>query len=170
MQKLFHLSENGNINKFIPRESKSIWDYKKYVWSIGEDKIQNYLFPRECPRICVSDKETIKLKKWISDSKITHFKTHVFVLSNWKERIENCKLYKYQFSNSNFTEIDKIAAYYVSQEIEIPISKEHIIDCIKALKASNTNLKFISKKQMIALKEDVIQNTKEFSIIKWDNL
>ena len=49
--RLFHISEDGYIEKFIPRRSKEIWEYKNYVWAIEEEKIQNYLLPRDCPRI-----------------------------------------------------------------------------------------------------------------------
>lgn len=168
--KLFHISENKNIEKFVPRISKAIWNHEKYVWAISEDKIQNYLFPRECPRICISKNEAKNLSSWISNDESSSFKSHIFVCENWKEELEECKLYQYEFDTSNFNSIDIIAGYYVSKNIEVPISSKLIDNCISELKDLNINVKFISKRQMTSLRKDVILYTKEFSIIKWDNI
>ncbi len=58
--RLFHVSEEGNIQVFEPREplrtdlDKSI----KLVWAINEDRLVNFLTPRDCPRVTFHARET----------------------------------------------------------------------------------------------------------------
>ena len=53
--RLFHISEEAGIECFEPRPaSHKDWPDLKgaYVWGIAEEVLSNYLFPRDCPRIC----------------------------------------------------------------------------------------------------------------------
>ena len=165
--KLYHISENGNIDQFIPKISKEQWGFKKYVWAINEEKIHNYILHRECPRICLDWKERKIISDWIDPKE---FRAYIFVSLDWLERIKSCTLFKYQFSPSNFTEIDSIAGYYVSSEVEIPIGVEEINDCLKTLNSLNIGIKFLDKPHLKQLREVVIQSATKFSIIKWANL
>ena len=87
MLRLFHISEEGNIDEFIPRESKKQWGNEKYVWAISEEKIHNYLIPRECPRICISMDKLGFLSAWINLEKAENKKSVIFISNNWKKRI-----------------------------------------------------------------------------------
>jgi len=51
--RVFHISEEGNINIFYPRPSPSY--YKEIsedcVFAVSEQLLHNYLLPRDCPRV-----------------------------------------------------------------------------------------------------------------------
>ena len=50
---LFHASSEPDINVFEPRNCRNpLTDkYENPVWAIDEAHVQNYLLPRDCPRV-----------------------------------------------------------------------------------------------------------------------
>jgi len=169
MPRLFHISEENNINEFLPRESKKHWNYEKYVWAISEDKVHHYLFPRKCPRICISEKLHL-FAKWINFEIIENMQPVIFVSNDWKESIYNCTLYQYEFNPANFTEIDKIAGYYVSKSAENPINTIVVNNCLAKLKRLKIEVVSTENQSLRSIKDIVLQNLTEFSILKWSNL
>ena len=133
--KLFHISENSGIKEFIPRKSKQICGYKAYVWAISESMIQNYMFPRECPRICVDSEMATPLSKWIEEKDVENIKALIFISNDWEKRLKTCALYKYEFNSENFKVIDSIAGYYVSELKEKPIKVYEIRNCLELLES-----------------------------------
>ena len=46
---LYHVSEEAGITRFEPRPAVNL-DYP-VVWAVHEDRLRNYLLPRDCPRV-----------------------------------------------------------------------------------------------------------------------
>ena len=46
---LFHVSEEPGIDRFDPRPSAIAG--KSVVWAIDNERLRNYLLPRDCPRV-----------------------------------------------------------------------------------------------------------------------
>ena len=86
--KLFHISKQSNIDRFIPRKSKEIWGYKKYVWAISEKMLHNYLFPRDCPRICVGMDVAVSLSEWIVEEDTRDKEALIFISEDWNSLID----------------------------------------------------------------------------------
>ncbi len=146
-----------------------MWGHIHYVWAIHEDKIHNYIVPRECPRICLAQKEAFQFGQLWTDQDDYLNKAFLFIPIKWKHQVSKCKLYKYQFNPQNFEVIDPIAGYYVSKKFEIPTSLQKITDCLQVLAALQIGVKFLDDHELNSLKESVVNSTDEFSIIKWDN-
>lgn len=168
--KLFHISEKNNIAEFVPRKSKQIWGYKEYVWAISEKMIHNYLFPRDCPRICVGDEMIKPLKDWIDKRRVKDKRALVFISENWEERFKSCILYKYEFNPDNFKIIDSIAGYYVSACSEKPIDVYELRNCYEVLESMKVEVLIKREPELRAIKDSIIRATNNFSIIKWNNL
>lgn len=168
--RLFHLSEKGDIDTFIPRPSKKMWGYHKYVWAIAENKIHNYLFPRACPRICIREENIAILNDWIPNDSLKEKKAIIFVPKNWEERIRTSLLFQYEFDPMHFIQIDKIAGYYVSKVSESPINLIKIDNCLGRLATKKIEVVFVNNQELREIRKEVIQTMKSFSIIKWDNL
>ena len=51
--RLFHVSEEANIEKFVPRipYRKDVDQSKGLVWSLEEAPVPHWLTPRDCPRV-----------------------------------------------------------------------------------------------------------------------
>jgi hypothetical protein len=49
--RLFHFSEEGNIEVFHPRVKSNRQDMPPVVWAIDEEHQFSFFVPRDCPRI-----------------------------------------------------------------------------------------------------------------------
>lgn len=168
--RLFHISEENNIEPFLPRISKKQWNYEKYVWAINEEKLHNYLLPRECPRICINLEKIKKPVDWLTVFSLEKQKAVIFIPNNWVAKAQNRTLLRYEFDKNNFSLIDEIAGYYVSRSIEHPIHKVELKNCEQELVNSKIKLIPLDKINMIEIKEKVLNELESFSIIKWSNI
>ncbi|MEM8567880.1 MAG: DUF6886 family protein [Bacteroidota bacterium] len=167
--RLFHISEEGDIQKFHPRKSKEQWGYHKYVWAIDEGKIHNYLLPRDCPRICIDLERTGDQLNWLKTFSIENHKAVIFICYEWCEKIQACTLFQYEFGKRNFEPIDKVAGYFVSRMVETPIQRFVIRNCEQELSRLNVKLIQLDRIKMLDIKEKVVKDLESFSIIKWEN-
>jgi hypothetical protein len=119
--KLFHVSEESNIDKFIPRiptRRKEIDQSKGLVWALTEQALPNFLTPRACPRVGyrVNDKTTQDdISKFFSSSS----RHCVAIEHDWHAKMLETTLYIYEFDITNFY---PGGGFYVSEETEIPVS------------------------------------------------
>lgn len=87
--RLFHVSEESDIVKFIPRYSPHT--DKPVVWAISENKITNYLLPRNCPRIafCAGKNTSPADRQYFLSSS----QQVIAIEALWYEQVTNTKLY-----------------------------------------------------------------------------
>lgn len=168
--RLFHISEEEGIEEFIPRVSKKQWGYQKYVWALDEEHVHNYLLPRDCPRICVGGKDLELHGKHIHQMKNDWSRAVLFAPLEWEAKIKSCTLFKYEFSSIHFELIDSIGGYYVSIEKEKALGKIKIDNCLQELALQDVELILMPKQELLRLKEQVIQELTDFSIIRWSVL
>lgn len=156
--RLFHVSEEADIKIFNPRKpdrddlDKNI----KLIWAIDENRLPNFLTPRNCPRITYHiGKATIDndIYKYFPSKKFTHV---VIIENQWLNALNNTTLYLYEFDAKNFELQDEIAGYYVSKVPQKPISKHKIDNLQKALSDRNTELKTVDNLWSVA---DEIKST-----------
>lgn len=125
--RLFHISENNNIKKFIPRPSSQLYIEIKgdVVFAISGKLLHNYLFPRDCPRISyyANPKSTQSdLRKFFSKTSADFVIT---VEEKWRDKIEHSVLYSYELPSETFHLLDECAGYYISYTNVIPIAKKN---------------------------------------------
>ena len=91
--RLFHVSEESNIDKFIPRiptRRKELDQSKGLVWALTEPALPNFLTPRDCPRIGyrVNEKTTQDdiTKFFSSSSRHCVAIEHDWHIGCWKQR------------------------------------------------------------------------------------
>jgi len=152
--KLFHASEDPNIEKFIPLPAPNPEAEVEgnAVWAITDYELPNYLLPRECPRVCFRNRDGEKV---------------ITIEEGWVERIKAATLYLYVFSSEKFEELDPIAGYWISRETIIPEEVVEIIDIFNELKKRDLTLKIES--HLHNERERVIANYEHFSIIRFRN-
>jgi len=166
--KLFHVSEEPDISRFVPRApTRNDLDKSKgLVWAINERCLPNFLTPRDCPRVTyhVSDKTT--------DEDITRFFSspcrHVVTIEHaWFERMKNTTLYIYEFDPLNFYLQDEIAGYYVSEQTEVPVGKTQIDDLFGEIFKRDIEIRVINNLWLLA--EAVKKSTLNYSICRMAN-
>ncbi len=168
IDELYHISSEPTIKIFEPRPSKNPITGKKesLVWAIDKEHLQNYLLPRDCPRVTYYadvDTSSEDIKRFMWGTTVKHV---VAIETAWLKRIRNEVIYKYVFSAKGFELIDKIAGYYVSKQPVVPKSVDEIEDIISELLGYNVELRIMPS--LWDLREAVIKSTMQYSIIRMD--
>ncbi len=99
------------------------WLNGPLVWAIEEAWQSLYLFPRDCPRILLTPKQTTSaedLAKWFPPGTSRMI---AYVERAWLERISTAILYRYELPDETFQPLDD-AGMWVSKRIVIPKSRE----------------------------------------------
>ena len=165
---LYHISENQDIEEFIPRKSETYKELLPIVWAIDQEHIVNYYFPRDCPRIIYKYSEGVTEKDTLKYFSNTISKTINTIENRWYKRINDSIIYKYIFEEEKFKLFDKIAGYYISEEKIKPKSIEEIKDIIEKIMEQNIELRFTPN--LFPLRNSLIKSSvSDFSIIRFRN-
>ena len=119
--RLFHVSEEGTIERFVPRiPTRQDMDKSKgLVWALTERSLPTWLTPRDCPRVgyyVIEGTTQADIHKFFSSSS----RHCVAIEHGWFERMRTTTLFVYEFDPSNFY-FDEAAGFYVSDKTETPI-------------------------------------------------
>ena len=166
--RVFHVSEEPNIEIFHPRPTSAFTDLnKEVVFAVSETLLHNYLLPRDCPRVtyCAGQTTTEEDKKnFLSDN----YKYIMVIEEKWLEKAKSTTLYLYEFDSSYFELLDEVAGYYISYESQTPISKTIIDYPIKTITArGNVELKVLDNLQELA--KNIADSSLNFSMIRMRN-
>src|SRR5262252_7907522 len=105
---LFHVSEESGIARFEPRVPEG--GGEPVVWAIDDERLRNYLTPRDCPRVTFySGLETTAgdRQRFLGSSAVVLAIEH-----GWHARLQACRLYCYRFPGTNFACVDECAGYF----------------------------------------------------------
>jgi len=160
---LFHVSEQPGIERFEPRPSQYASD--PVVWAISEERLHNYLVPRDCPRV------TYYAGNETSASDIERFlgsrRTVGPIESGWVQRLRSCRLYCYHLPSETFVCLDECAGYFVSRVAVVPARVEVINDPIVELLKREVEVRFVP--DLWPLRDAVVASTLQFSVIRMRN-
>ncbi|HWV19541.1 MAG TPA: hypothetical protein VN036_00790 [Devosia sp.] len=161
--KLFHLSDNPGIVRFEPRPSA--YTAEPVVWAISDQRIANYLLPRDCPRVCFragaesSDEDVARLLG--SESAV------IAIEEAWLEPLRAAKLYRYLMPGDGFVLQDEGAGYWVSHGATEPLAMEALDDLPDAIAAEGVTLKVLPS--LWDLHDAVKASSLKFSMIRMRN-
>lgn len=167
--KLYHVSEESNIVKFVPRKPvrKDMKASPALVWAIDEFRLPNFLTPRDCPRVTYHvpyDKSYNYDSNLFSSQNQKHV---VAIESGWFDRMLNTELYIYEFSPENFRLQDNVAGYYVSEETETPINVYYIDNIFKELFDRNIEVRILDN--LFELRDEVMNSNLNWSMCRMCN-
>ncbi len=169
--RLFHFSEEPDIQTFAPRIAKTNPDpdIPPYVWAIEERLAHNFYFPRDCPRVTYFAKEDT------SEADIERFfgnTTAKYILaieSGWLERMRQTTIYSYELPVQTFKPFEGAsgAAYHVSSETIEPLAVTTIKDLVAAIADRGAELRITPS--LWPLRNAIIESTVQFSISRFKN-
>jgi hypothetical protein len=162
--RLYHFSEESNIQIFEPRKLEYRAQEPAMVWAIDEFHAPHYFFPRDCPRVCIwprDDTTDSDLKRFFGHSNTTRI---VAIESGWFERAREAALYRYTFESEYFTLYEPNAGYYTTIEKAQPISVERIDDLIGNLISHGIELRITPS--LLPLRDAILASTVNFSMIR----
>ncbi len=165
---LYHISEESNIDIFEPRKSASKPDLPPMVWAINEERMINYLFPRECPRIIFTGNADVSEEDQRLFFSQTNANTIITVENAWFERIQNTRVYRYTFEPNDFELMDEIAGYYISHQAIKPTKIEEIDHLPEQILSRGAELRFTPS--LYPLKKALLESSiNDFSMIRLKN-
>ena len=165
--RLFHVSEEAEIEVFVPRipYRKDMDKSKGLVWALTEEHLPQWLTPRECPRVTyrIVEKTTQEdINKFFSSSS----RYCVVIEHDWRERMRSAVLYVYEFDTANFY-FDERAGFYVSDQTEKPVSVVKYGDLFGELAGRNAEIRLLDN--LWAFADKVKASTLQYSICDMAN-
>jgi hypothetical protein len=160
---LFHLSEEPNIHRFDPRPAPQV--DRPVVWAIREDRLRNYLLPRDCPRVTFfagSNTSADDRERFLGTSDAV-----VAFEAAWLDRVRQTRLYCYHLPDASFHAVDECAGYFHSHEPVTPTRVEVIDDLLAALASCSAEIRIVPT--LWPLNDAVVASTLSYSIIRMRN-
>lgn len=167
--RLFHVSEEPDIEVFYPR-TPTRNDLDKnvgLVWAIDEDRLPNFLTPRDCPRVTYhigKNTSEYDMNEFFTSTSIKHV---VIIEKDWYNRMKNTTLYLYEFDITDFELQDDIAGYYVSKMPQVPIEKYQVADLFSELLNRNVEIRIVDNLWIIA--DKVKESSLNWSLCRMNN-
>lgn len=161
--RLFHLSDDPGIARFEPRPSA--YTAEPVVWAISDQRIANYLLPRDCPRVCFragAESLGADIERFLGDETVV-----VAIEEDWAERLRAGKLHRYAMPNDGFVLQDDSAGYWVSYGAIEPMGVEVLDDLPGAIAAEGVTLKVLPS--LWELHDAVKESSLVFSMIRMRN-
>lgn len=164
--KLFHVSEESDIDIFKPRipDRDDLDKNIGLVWAIDECRLPNFLTPRGCPRVTYhigANTSKHDVDKFFSSPTVHHA---VIIENKWFKQMKHCKLYLYEFDPTDFILQDEVAGYYVAKTIQIPLQKLEVDDVFSALFNRNVEVRLVDNLWGVA--NQVKSSTLNWSLCK----
>ncbi len=163
-ERVYHVSETPGITRFEPRiDDKG----RSLVWAIGASRLQNYLLPRDCPRVTYYATTTTTPADRRAFFSVSDAGSVVAIEQAWLPAVRSAQLHVYEFEASAFTLDDSIAAYYVCARAATPIASRVVTDPLPELFERDVELRVLSS--LWPLRDAVAASSLGFSIIRMRN-
>ncbi|MCC6628139.1 MAG: hypothetical protein IT340_12140 [Chloroflexi bacterium] len=163
--RLFHISDRGDIRRFEPHRAVTAATVDALVWAIDATHLPNYLLPRDCPRVtfaAAADSDPDDVARLLLDA------TRVVAIEAvWFDRVRRARLFCYHLPADDFRLHDVHAGYYVADAAVTPVIVAEIADPLAALLAHGAELRVLPS--LWALRDAVATSTLQFSMIRMRN-
>jgi hypothetical protein len=165
--KLFHVSDNAAISVFEPRPAPGMLKAGDLaVWAISEDKLANYLLPRDCPRVCFATRSEFRDAAPLLPLRSAAPRV-IAIESAWFERACAATLFLYEMPGAAFSHAHQDAGYWIAREPIVPVSVTKIAHPILALLQTGAELRVLPS--LWELHDAAIAAGTVFSMIRMRN-
>jgi hypothetical protein len=166
--RLWHVSEDGSIDRFEPRADPEHDSAEALVWAIDDEHVPAYWFPRELPR------GTFWAIDSTTDADVEQFLTgdrgrrvHA-IAAPWLEALRTARVFAYRLPAAPFEPYGRAAGYWVSREAVEPLECADLGDLLTRHATAGIELRIVP--DLRPLWDRVIASTLEFSGIRLRNL
>ncbi|MBD0382532.1 DUF6886 family protein [Paenibacillus sedimenti] len=166
--RLYHFSEEPDIELFVPRVKANRTDMPPVVWAIDQKHEFTFYFPRDCPRIVYTRSEGISAEDEVKFFGLSKSDTIITVETGWYKIINETTLYRYMLPGDDFQLFDETAGYYIAEQTIEPLSVDPIHNLIEKLIAMNIEIRFTPN--LYPLRDAILNSTlKNFGIHRFQN-
>ncbi|MFL5297026.1 MAG: DUF6886 family protein [Phenylobacterium sp.] len=165
--RLFHVSEEPGIARFVPRPppSPDSGVTGEAVWAVAESHLVNFLTPRDCPRIGFragpATSETDRAR-FLGDVERV-----LAIEAAWLARLEAGVVFLYEMPPKTFEVALPEAGYWISRQAVTPRAVRAEPDLVAAIARAGAELRVVE--DFWPLADAVAASTLEFSIIRKRN-
>jgi hypothetical protein len=160
---LFHVSEKAGIGRFEPRNTDGSSEPR--VWAIDDDRLRNYLVPRDCPRVTYyarANTSRLDVESFLGASNAV-----MAFERAWLDRVRSTRLFCYQLPPQSFELVDSCAGYFVSRTPVLPLSVHVVDNCLSELGRRGVEVRVLSN--LWHLHDAVAKSTLGYSMIRMRN-
>jgi hypothetical protein len=160
---LLHISEAPGIQRFDPRPAPQV--ERPVVWAVSDDRVRNYLLPRDCPRVTFfagPKTSAVDRERFLGE----HDAVVAFEAA-WLDRVRQTRLYCYHLPDESFHCVDECAGYFHSFEPVTPTRVEVIDDLLSALVSRGVEFRIVPS--LWPLNDAVVASSLSYSTIRMRN-
>lgn len=166
--RLFHVSERADIERFEPRRRPAAnGDEPPVVWAIDQRHLDNYLVPRDCPRVCIRADAASTAEDVLRFLESDRAAVVVAIESAWAPRAESTRLFLYRLPEAPFACRDMGAGYFVSTRAVEPEERVDVARPLELLNSRGATLRVLPS--LWPLHDEVAASTLAFSMIRMRN-
>lgn len=172
-ERLWHVSESGDIARFEPRPPPSldVGVKEDAVWAITDGLLHNYLLPRDCPRVTfypiAATTAEDRARLLGPDDGPGAARAVVVFEAAWWARVRAARLWCYALPTATFHEVDAGAGYWVSRAAVSPTEIAEVEDVVAAIAARGVELRVV--RSLWPWRDAVVGSTLAFSCIRLRN-
>lgn len=159
---VYHFSEDGAIEHFVPRPAPSDPAEPAGVRAVGADHAPLYWFPRHCPRVSVWA-STPTQRELLQERFGTDAARICAVESGWLDRIRACHLYRYEFDMAPFRPEGQ-PGHFVAIEPVAPTARVRLDDLLGMHAAAGVELRLAPK--LVHLVDLILASGLPFHIVR----
>jgi len=107
---LWHVSEDGGIDRFTPRANAAHDSPEPLVWAIDDEHVPAYWFPRECPRgtfWAVDSTSEDDVERFLCGDRMR--RVHA-IEGAWLPDVREAKLFAYRLARGSFERYERAPA------------------------------------------------------------
>ncbi len=164
--KLYHFSENPNIERFVARPPLAHPDAPARVWAIDEWHSPLYFVPSDCPRVCFWPLPTSTPADLADLFPDPSTRMVIAIELGWFERLQSTAIFSYEMPTDTFIDCQDHGVW-VSSETVVPLVREHIGDPVAAMAEASVELRLCPS--LAALGHRVMRSSLHFSLIRMRN-
>lgn len=164
--RVFHLSEDPSITRFVPHVPRTNPDAQAAVWAIDRVHAPLYWFPRDCPRVTAWPRTPTEAEAFRSSFHTDAWRVHGAELA-WLDRIRRITLFRYEFDASDFRPwADAIGQFVCDHPVE-PLGVEPMGDLLEAHVQVGIELRFVPS--LWHLQDLAVDDRWDFSLVRMSN-
>jgi hypothetical protein len=168
VSELWHVSDDGSIERFEPRADAAHDSPQPLLWAIDAAHLPAYWFPRECPRAtfwAVDSTTDEDVERFLTGDR----KRRVHAIeSAWLAALRSARLFAYRLPQATFERYGRAAGYAVSRVASNRSRWSSSATCSRGTPRPNIELRVVP--DLAGLRERVVATTLEFSGIRLRNL
>ena len=165
--RLWHVSEDPAIGRFVPHRAATAQTDDALVWAVDTRHLPLYWFPRDCPRCTFwagPQSTAADVARLLGGDRSARI--HV-IEDRWRERVATTELQLYRLPSATFTETPESAGFWVSRQPVEALARITIGDLVARHAAAGIALR--TTDDLWPLWDEVVGSTLEFSGMRLRN-